>query len=255
MRFTMGIFLSLINISIFLSCSANANVPIYSEMYMYDNEHCYEDTDTILNSPISASDPIAPINKHIFYINWMLDTILFIPAAEIYKTSIPKKTRVYVNNFMTNITEPINFFNLIFQGKFKQSQIPLARFMTNSLLGFFGIMDVASEFKLKYKSEDFGRTLAFYNVPRGPYLVVPLLGPTTARDLTGKVIDFVMDPVRYSLSNRDRSIINSTWLLQKRVDNNTVINTIKSSIDPYETAKQIYIQNRNKQLKDNETNE
>lgn len=231
--------------------NANATVPIYSEMYMYDNQDCYEDHDKNINNPVEIPDPIAPVNKQIFYFNWMLDTIIVIPAAEIYKTAVPKKSRAYINNFMTNISEPINFINLIFQGKFKQSQIPLARFMTNSLLGFFGIMDVASEFNLKYISEDFGRTLAYYNVPRGPYLVAPILGPTSLRDLSGKAFDFFIDPVRYTVNNDDRFAINTIWLLQKRVDNDLIIKTIKDSIDPYETAKQIYTQNRNKQLDDN----
>ena len=224
-----------------------ATVPIYSEMYMYDNQDCYADHDKVINNPIEIPDPIAPVNKQIFYFNWMLDTIIFIPAAEIYKTAIPKRSRTYINNFMTNISEPINFINLIFQRKFKQSQIPLARFMTNSLLGFFGIMDVASEVNLKYISEDFGRTLAYYNVPRGPYLVAPILGPTSLRDLSGKAFDFFIDPVRYTANDNDRFAINTIWLLQKRVDNDLIIKTIKDSIDPYETAKQIYTQNRNKQ--------
>lgn len=223
-------------------------LPGYSSMYMYDNQDCY--TDPNIDNPVHISDPLAPINKQIFYFNWMLDTIIFIPAMQIYVTAVPKRSRVYVSNFISNISEPINFANLLFQGNFKQAQISFARFVTNSLLGFFGIMDVATQFKLPYKGEDFGQTMAYRGVPMGPYLVAPILGPTSFRDLSGKAVDFFIDPFKYVLSKSEREIIDITWLIQKRTDSDAVIKAVKQSIDPYETAKQMYIQNRNNQIEE-----
>ena len=240
----------LLAISIMLACNAQATLPGYSSMYMYDNQDCY--TDENLDNSAQISDPLAPLNKQIFYFNWMLDTIIIIPAMQIYTTAVPKRGRTYVANFMSNISEPINFANLLFQGKFKQAHISLIRFTTNSLLGFFGIMDVATEFNLPYKGEDFGQTMAYRGVPSGPYLVAPILGPTSVRDLSGKVADFFIDPFKYALDKNTREVIDVTWLMQKRTDGDSVIKTVKRSMDPYEIAKQMYVQNRNSQIQDNQ---
>ena len=230
-----------------LASTANA-VPVasYSEMYMYDSQD-YQ-TDTTASPDSLISDPFAVINKHIFNINYLLDAAFFRPAAETYLYLMPARGRMHVGNFMSNIGEPINCINLIFQGKFKQARISLGRFMTNSLLGFFGIMDVATEFKLQYKGEDFGQTLAYHKIPTGPYLVAPILGPTSTRDLSGKVADFFMDPFKYSLTKEERNIINATWLLHKRANANEIIKTVNNSLDPYEAAKALYIQNRISQI-------
>lgn len=223
-----------------------ASIPTYSSMYMYDNQDCYTDLDTTNQNQIS--DPFYVINKQIFYFNWMLDTIIIIPAMQIYTTAIPKRGRNHISNFINNISEPVNLANQLFQGKFAEARVTFGRFITNSLLGFFGIMDVASEFNLKYYGEDFGQTLAHYKAPMGPYIVIPILGPSTLRDTAGKVVDFAIDPFEYILNKEAKDAVNITWAMQKRVDADVVIKTIKSSLDPYETAKQIYIQNRIKQI-------
>lgn len=226
-----------------------ANMPAYSSMYIYDNQDCYTDTD-IIEQPI-ISDPFYIINKQIFSFNGMMDTVIVIPAMEIYTTVIPKRGRVHVSNVLNNLAEPINLFNQIFQGNFAQARITFGRFITNTLLGCLGIMDVATSFNLKYHGEDFGQTLAHYNLPMGPYIVLPILGPSSLRDTSGKIVDYFIDPFEHVFDQKTRDIINITWAMQKRVDANGVIKTVKASIDPYETAKQIYVQNRIKQIKGN----
>ncbi len=229
----------------------SASVPSYSysEMYMYDNQ----------DNPINAnqdpadsliSDPFILLNKHIFSFNSTLDTVFFSPIAETYLRTIPSRGRITINNFMSNIGEPLNFFNLLLQGRFKQARMSLGRFMTNSVLGCVGVIDVATTLKLNYKGEDFGQTLAHHKIPSGPYLVAPVLGPTSVRDLTGKVADFFMDPFKYALNKRERNVINVTWLVHKRAGANEVIKTVKNSLDSYETAKILYIQNRTSQIND-----
>ncbi len=221
----------------------------YSEMYIYDNQDLQTNqTEDPSNSTVR--DPFHIINKHIFNINYLIDSAFLSPVAEIYLHAIPPRGRKHMGNFVTNIGEPINFINLLFQGKFAQARISLGRFMTNTVLGCAGIMDVATDMKLEYKGEDFGQTLGYHKVPNGPYIVVPILGPSTARDLTGKVADFFIDPFKYALHKKERNVVNAGWLVHKRAGANEVIKNIKDSLDPYETAKTLYIQNRNNQIRD-----
>lgn len=228
---------------------ANAtSVPSYSytEMYMYDNQ----DQDNLLeiSSAPMISDPLEPLNRHIFNINSIIDSALISPVVETYIALTPKPVRANVDNFMNNIGEPINFINLALQGNFSQARVTFGRFITNTLLGFFGIIDVASKCNMPYKGEDFGQTLAHYGMGSGPYLVVPIFGPSSLRDSTGKVVDFFGDPLRYTIDKKERQIINIVWALHKRSEVNDLVKTIKRSLDPYETAKMLYIQNRNNQI-------
>ncbi len=222
----------------------------YSEIYMYDNQDVLEDKRNGMDSELLIKDPFEPINRHIFNINYILDAGILRPISEIYLFAVPQRARKHIGNFVTNIGEPINFFNFLLQGKVKQFGISLGRFMTNSTLGFFGLIDVASYAGMNYKGEDFGQTLGHYKVQKGPYIVAPLLGPTTARDLTGKVADFYMDPFKYELNKEQRYQLNAMWVLHKRASANGVIKTINNSLDPYETAKLLYIQNRENQIRD-----
>ena len=215
----------------------------YSEMYMYDNQDDNNECDHNVSDDL-IPDPFYIINKNIFNINLLIDNAFISPATEIYIFVVPAPARNRVGNFMSNLGDPINFFNLLLQGKFKQANISLTRFTTNTVLGCLGVLDVASKVNLPYKGEDFGQTLAQYKAPTGPYIVAPILGPTSLRDLTGKVVDFFIDPFKYAMKRSERNAINVAWLLHKRAGAKNVIKTIKSSIDPYETAKVLYIQNR-----------
>jgi phospholipid-binding lipoprotein MlaA len=219
----------------------------YSEIYIYDSQDEQKDLNDSPTAPLIA-DPFSIMNKHIFNINFIIDSAFLAPAAEIYLRVVPDRVRMHIGNAISNIGEPVNFVNLFFQGKFSQARISLARFMTNTIMGFFGILDVASELKLNYKGEDFGQTLGYHKIPTGPYLVAPLLGPTSVRDLTGKVADFFIDPLKYGLNSEARNAVNITWLLHKRAGANDIIKNINASLDPYETAKILYIQNRISQV-------
>lgn len=239
-------------IYIFFDLSAvalSATPSSYSGIFYDDQDNfsldAYEE-----NTP-KISDPFVIPNKFIFNINSTLDTFIVSPAIQTYLFITPKPVRTRIGNFMNNISEPVNMLNNIFQGNFKQARISLGRFMTNTVLGFFGIMDVATNFKLTYKGEDFGQTLAHYDVPTGPYIVLPLFGPSSARDSAGKVADFFMDPFGYGLPKKERDIIDGTWLVHKRAESDNIVKVVKNSLNPYETAKSLYIQNRTDQIKNN----
>ena len=231
---------------VLLACKAYADVLpkySYSEVYMYDSQDI--DTNTETNqSDNMIKDPFIVLNRHVFNINYFIDAAILSPIAETYVAVVPDRGRARIGNFITNMGEPINFVNLILQGKFAQARVSLGRFMTNTVLGCAGIMDVATTFKLQYNGEDFGQTLAYHNAPSGPYLVAPLIGPTSVRDLSGKVVDFFIDPFKYALTKRERNIVSGLNVVHKRASVNQVIKTINHSLDPYETAKILYTQNR-----------
>ena len=243
-----SIFFAIVTVNNGLKAS-EAPLYSYSEIYMYDSQDLNNSIDNN-NSAVKVSDPFKAVNRHIFNINYFIDSVLFHPIAEIYLFTVPKRARMHIGNIVTNFGEPINFINLLFQGKPNLAFVALGRFITNTVLGFGGLVDVASSAKMSYKGEDFGQTLGYYKVGNGPYLVVPILGPTTVRDLTGKVADFFMDPFKYTLNKRERKIINATWLLNKRASANEIIKTVNNSLDPYDTAKMLYIQNREAQIID-----
>lgn len=215
----------------------------YSEVYIYDNQ----DIDSNMENNMSdgtIKDPFIVLNKHVFNINYFIDSAILSPIAETYIAVIPDRGRARVGNFVSNLGEPINFVNLILQGKFDKARISLGRFMTNTVLGCAGIMDVATALNLKYNGEDFGQTLAHYSVPSGPYLVAPIIGPTSVRDISGKIVDFFIDPFKYSLNKPERNTVSALNMLHKRSSVNQVIKTINNSLDPYETSKVLYTQNR-----------
>lgn len=245
--------LRIFSLMLFLAVSLPANgapTPSYSEMYVYDNQDCYA-PDQEDQPEVKIADPFKVINKQIFYFNNMIDLIILTPFNQIYVTAVPKRGRKYVASFISNLAEPLNILNSIFQGNFAQARISFGRFTTNTLMGFCGIIDVASRFNLKYRGEDFGQTMAKYKIPSGPYLVAPLMGPTSARDLSGKIVDYFLDPVNYLLKTKERYAVDIVWILQKRSDNDSVIKMVRQSLDPYETAKQMYIQYRKNQIDSN----
>lgn len=238
------IFVVLFNVSAF---SLSATPASYSGILYDDQDNISLDAYSEEDSP-KISDPFIIINKFIFNINSTVDTFVVSPAIQTYLFITPKPVRTRIGNFMNNISEPVNMLNSIFQGNFAQARISLGRFLTNTVLGCLGIMDVASDFKLQYKSEDFGQTLASHGVPTGPYIVLPIFGPSSVRDTTGKVADFFMDPFGYSLPKEEREVIDITWLVHKRAESDNVIKVVKNSLNPYEMAKSLYIQNRMSQI-------
>jgi len=220
----------------------------YSSMFYDDQDNLTLEDYSEDESP-KISDPFIIVNKFIFNINSTVDTFIVSPAIQTYLFVTPKPVRTRIGNFMNNISEPVNILNSIFQGNFAQARISLGRFLTNTVFGCLGIMDVASDFKLKYTSEDFGQTLASHDVPTGPYIVLPIFGPSSARDTVGRAADFFMDPFGYSLPKEERNVIDITWLVHKRAESDGVIKVVKKSLNPYETAKSLYVQNRASQIK------
>ena len=151
--------------------------------------------------PLEVSDPIAPANKELYRFNYYFDRYLFLPVVNGYEFVMPNYAEKRVSNFLDNIGEFGNFTNATLQLKPKSAGITLSRFLINSTVGIAGLWDPASSWDLKRQDEDFGQTLGRYGVGNGPYLVLPVLGPSNARDTTGLVADAAafsaVDPLNF----------------------------------------------------------
>lgn len=157
--------------------------------------------------PIDIYDPLEPLNRRIYRFNAAFDDYIFMPVVRGYRRITPKRLRRGVTNFFGNLGEIPSFINCILQGKIADSGKTAERFIINSTLGIAGIMDVATDMGVKKKREDFGQTLGFYRLGNGPFLVIPILGPSNLRDFTGRAIDFAtmreIDLLRLQSKNRD----------------------------------------------------
>lgn len=142
------------------------------------------------------NDPIEPVNRAVFEFNRILDGLLLEPAAIMYRAATPRFVRTGVENFLFNLRTPVVLANDLLQGEFGRAEKTLGRFMLNTIVGVGGLIDVGGWAGMPERhDEDFGQTLAVYGMGAGPYLMVPLLGPSNPRDLAGRVVDLVFDPL------------------------------------------------------------
>ena len=144
-----------------------------------------------------TNDPLEPMNRKILDFNLFLDRILIKPVAEGYRWIVPEYARNRMRNFLDNLNEPVIFINDTLQGEFHRANTTAGRFLFNSTFGVGGLWDRASQIGMEKQSGDFGQTLYTWGVPDGPYLVLPLLGPSNPRDIVGMVVDGYADPFSY----------------------------------------------------------
>jgi phospholipid-binding lipoprotein MlaA len=204
-----------------------------------------------------ANDPLEPMNRYFFEVNHVLDELILKPFAGYYHTALPQFAQDGVRNAMRNLHSPTIFANDMFQGSFNRGGDTAARFFINSTIGLGGLFDVADSFGLKYHDEDFGQTLGWYKVGEGPYLMLPVLGPTNPRDVTGRVVDYALDPLTWV-----GYIYNVGWIntvrgglegLDTRARNMQAIEELqKGSVDFYATIRSLYRQHRNDAIRNGE---
>jgi len=142
-------------------------------------------------------DPIEPLNRRIFTFNLFVDRILIKPLAKGYRRDLPEPGRDAIRHFLDNLNEPVVFANTLLQGRFKAAGATGCRFLINSTAGLAGLRDVASRQKFPKQIGDFGQTLWTWGLPEGPYLMLPLVGPSSPRDGIGRGVDIYIDPFRY----------------------------------------------------------
>lgn len=195
------------------------------------------------------NDPLEPTNRKIFAFNRGLDKILFKPLAKAY-LYLPDPARDGIHNMISNVTTPVYLANDLLQGELSRAATTLGRFLINTTIGLGGMFDVATYMGMQSHSEDFGQTLAVWGSPTGPYIVIPILGPSSPRAIVGTVVDSFLDPLSYVFVNQDAQL--EYWLIRggiegidKRAHVLDVLDDIEeSSLDFYTTVRSLYRQRR-----------
>ncbi|MDM0031642.1 VacJ family lipoprotein [Variovorax sp. J22P271] len=159
----------------------------------------------------NPADPLEPLNRQVYRFNNTLDDALLKPAATVYVKVLPSPVRSGVNNFFGNLSDVWSFVNSVAQLKLQDSAQTFMRVNVNTVFGLGGILDVATELGIDRHSEDFGQTLGRWGVPAGPYLMLPILGPSTLRDTAALPVDLRGDLVS---GVSDISVRNSMYAIR-----------------------------------------
>jgi phospholipid-binding lipoprotein MlaA len=153
------------------------------------------------SSPIAVYDPLEGLNRRIYKFNAQADRYVLLPIVDAYEFVVPLVLRDRVSDFFSNLVTPISFANLVLQLKFAEAAKTVLRFGANTMLGMFGLVDIAGAMGLPKYDEDFGQTLGYWGVDTGSYLVLPILGPSNVRDAAGTGADLAafsfVDPLGF----------------------------------------------------------
>jgi len=190
-------------------------------------------------------DPLEPLNRGIYMFNDGVDHLLVKPAAEIYRGVVPEIVRTGVSNFFSNINDVIVALNSLLQGKILQAVSDVGRIAVNTTIGLLGTLDVATQLGLEKHNEDFGQTLGYWGIGDGPYIVLPILGPSSLRDTIGLIGDFKVDPKTYVDPARDRNLLYGLYFVNRRSELLETTRILEvAALDPYEFVRDAYLQRR-----------
>jgi phospholipid-binding lipoprotein MlaA len=192
-------------------------------------------------------DPYENMNRKVYSFNEGVDKVVLKPVAKGYVAVVPAIARRGVTNFFNNLGVVVTAFNDALQAKGTKVPVDFARFTTNIVFGLGGLIDVASELQIENRNEDFGQTMGYWGLNSGPYLVLPFLGPSSVRDGSGLVVDFVVSPFVY-VNNEEAAV---RWGLFALDVIDTRANLLQAetfldeaSIDRYSFLRDSYLQRR-----------
>jgi phospholipid-binding lipoprotein MlaA len=202
----------------------------------------------------NPKDPFEKFNRAMFTFNDTVDQVALKPVATAYKTVLPTFVQRGVGNFFANLNDVWSGANNLMQGKAEDGLTDFSRFIVNSTFGVVGLIDVATEVGLRKHSEDFGQTLGYWGVPSGPYLMLPLLGPSTVRDAMALPIDGQGDLWRYKDPVNVRNIGTAVTLVDQRAALLDASNLMEeAALDRYEFIRDGYLQRRQNKVFDGES--
>ena len=198
---------------------------------------------------IEDNDPFESLNRGVFWFNDIVDRFFLDRISEMYKGVVPEFMRQRVGYVLRNLSEPIVLTNNILQGEMGDAEDTLRRFLINSTVGVGGIFDVSTDLEIPYKKEDFGLTLAAWGVESGPYLVLPILGPSNLRDTLGRIGDYSIDPINWWAYCEGKEVYSNArtgiQILDAKTDNLEIINDLReNSIDFYASLRAWYHERR-----------
>lgn len=196
-----------------------------------------------------AYDPIEPVNRAIFGFNETLDRYVIKPVAIAYHDTLPAPVRHSVRNFLNNLNEPVIFADQLLQGRVRDATNTFSRLVINSVFGVAGLFDVAGSGGNTFQTADFGQTLGVWGIGPGPYLVIPILGPSDLRDTLGLIGDSYADPADEVAAADNawgpiigRSVVSAVDLRSRYISS---LDRLRStSLDYYATLRAVYLQRR-----------
>ena len=192
-----------------------------------------------------ARDPWEPMNRSIYQFNDAIDTVALKPAAQLYVKVLPSMVRTGVGNFLGNLGDVWSMANSALQLKGQATAETFMRINVNTFIGLGGILDVASEMGIEKRREDFGQTLGYWGVQSGPYVVLPLFGPSTLRDALAFPVDMKGNVTNSLADEPTRNGLLVTRLVDTRAGLLKAVDAIKaSSLDPYSFVRDAYLQKR-----------
>jgi phospholipid-binding lipoprotein MlaA len=200
----------------------------------------------------NPQDPLEGFNRAMFTFNDKLDEAAVKPVATAYRAAVPSFLQTGIGNFFSNLHDPWTAVNNLLQGKPGDSLNDLMRFALNSTLGLVGVIDVARSAGLPKHNEDFGQTLGKWGVGAGPYLVLPVLGPTTLRDSAAMPVDYLADPWSYTQPANLRTAGSLVHAIDRRaaaLDSYSLLED--AALDRYEFVRDAFVQRRQSQVDDN----
>jgi phospholipid-binding lipoprotein MlaA len=158
----------------------------------------------------ATNDPLEPMNRGLFFVHDGIDTLVLRPVGEAYRIFLPPQARTAIRNVLANLRSPVIFVNDVLQGDSQRAATTVGRFIVNTTVGIGGVFDRATDFGLLGHTEDFGQTLAVWGVPEGPYLFIPVLGPSNPRDAVGTAVDVAANPLTWVTGGDTLEAINIT---------------------------------------------
>jgi phospholipid-binding lipoprotein MlaA len=212
------------------------------------------DSAVTIESQLSGGqyDPLEPINRFTFAVNLKADQWAIKPVAQAYRAVIPTPVRTGVQNVFGNVADLWTSANNLMQGKVREARTDATRVVINSTIGVVGVIDLASDWGYQKHKEDFGQTLGAWGVPAGPYIVLPLLGPSTLRDSVAQIgVDMHASPFRYLADPGARNSITAVRLTESRsrlLDREKALQGI--ALDQYLFVRDAYLQRRQAQVLD-----
>ena len=233
---------------------------IFTTLALALNVNAGTDGELILkkNEPSEINDCFEKINRATFAFNQTLDGVIFQPVASLYR-KLPSPAKTGVSNSLENLSHLLTIPNNIIQGDIKQAGVNTGRFVVNTTVGILGLFDVAQYFGLvNYEKEDYGQSLAKLGAGPGCYVVLPILGPSTARDTLGSAFNFLGGDPWYNVTikNDTQYFNNANYYQSKgasgvdfRAKNyDSIENLEKNSLDFYASVKSLYLQDRQQKI-------
>ena len=202
-----------------------------------------------------AHDPLEPTNRVFYAVNNGLDTVILRPLAVAYKYAVPYVVRSHTHNVLTNLSMPVALVDDMLTARPRRAGDTLMRLLLNSTLGVAGVFDVATDWGWPAHDTDAGMTLAIWGLSEGPFLFIPVLGPSSPRDAAGFGSDIAMDPFTWVGEGVAVSALGYTRYGMNAIDSRTAVlddlDKIKAqALDPYATIRSLYRQHRQSQIEE-----